>query len=66
MSRISYGVCDLCGDDNATVAPLNDQLICSGCNPENWQNVSDLQKDAWLRGEFDIDQVWNNPGHSQR
>ena len=66
MSNISYATCDLCGDDNASVAPLDDQLVCRVCNPENWQRVSDLQKDAWLRGELDDSKVWNRSGHSQR
>lgn len=66
MSRISVGRCDLCGDHNASTAPIDDQNVCRVCNPENWQLASDKQKDAWLRGELDEKRVWNNAGHSQR
>ena len=66
MSNISYGPCDLCGDPHASVAPLGDQMVCRVCNPENWQRVSDAQKDAYLKGELDDTKVWNQPNHSQR
>ncbi len=66
MSNISYGPCDLCGDPHASVAPLGDQMVCRVCTPENWQRVSDAQKDAWLKGELDDVKVWERPNHSQR
>ena len=65
MSKISIGRCDLCGDSNASCAPLDDQLVCRVCNPENWHAVSDQQKNAWLNGEMEKP-VWKRTGHSQR
>ncbi len=65
MSKISYGPCDLCGDSHASVAPLDDQMVCRACNPDNWLRVSALQKDAWLNGEMEKP-VWQRSGHSQR
>ena len=65
MSKISYGPCDLCGDAHASIAPLDDQMVCRVCNPDNWLRVSALQKDAWLNGEMEKP-VWKRTGHSQR
>ena len=66
MSRISRGKCSQCGDRNATVAQIDSKRICRTCNPDNWESVSDMQKQAWLRGELDQLLVWNKSGHSQR
>ena len=66
MSKICYGPCDLCGELYASVAPLGDLMVCRVCDSENWQRVSDAQKDAWLKGELDDTKVWNLPNHSQR
>jgi len=69
-SMISTGRCDLCGDRNASVAPLGDDMVCRVCNPENWTLVAEAEKDAWLNGKIDDyakdPKVWLNPGHSQR
>ena len=69
-SMISTGRCDVCGDQNASVAPLGDDMVCRVCDPENWKLVAEAEKNAWLNGNLDDytpnRAVWLSPGHSQR
>ncbi len=55
-NMIHTGCCDLCGDQNASVAPLGNDMVCGVCNPDNWARVADEEKSAWLLGQLD-DQI---------
>jgi len=48
--------CNTCGDHNVGTlftSPDGQDFACANCDPDNFQLVSEAQKEAYLAGDFD-------------
>ena len=53
-TRFYFSRCSVCGQ-KALLVFENDSGSCKGCTPELFESVADLEKDAWLRGDLDLE-----------